>query len=187
MVILSSGLIFVHINRTGGCSIERAIEPIGDEPLVRHETAIVIRKRVGKSRFDQCHKFTVVRNPWDRMVSMYCHRCQNIRDRRYRSIKFGDFLRNLDKMGHKKIFTANQLDWISDRNGRLLVDEVGRFEELSSFWDGLCSSLSLDLQRLERINHSKHKRYDEYYNKRTKEIVAKRFARDIKYFGYKFV
>ena len=60
--------IFVHIPKTAGLSLIHAI--YGDNvELYGHKRIIQYQKVF--SHFDQFYKFTVVRNPWDRLYSAY--------------------------------------------------------------------------------------------------------------------
>ena len=74
MVLDDLGLIFVHITRTGGTSIEVALA--GQDwwqisPQTKHLSARQIRIQVGEEKWSDYFKFSIVRNPWDRVVSMF--------------------------------------------------------------------------------------------------------------------
>ena len=63
--------VFIHINKTGGSSVERALKiPFG------HETALEKIARMGRTQWDRRFSFTVIRNPWDKVVSHYHFRVQ---------------------------------------------------------------------------------------------------------------
>lgn len=83
--------IFVHIPKTAGCSIE-AVFGIGDKFVNPEQPGDERHRRLGEYRrlfpgeFGGYFKFTIVRNPWDMLVSRYSSR----REKRLRSIAFLD-------------------------------------------------------------------------------------------------
>lgn len=72
MVVDESGIIFVHVPRTGGTSIEK----IFDKPLGDTQPPTKIISEVGMAKWRQYFKFAVVRHPLDRLVSTYMFREQ---------------------------------------------------------------------------------------------------------------
>lgn len=83
-------------------------------------------------------------------------------------------------------FAYNQLDYLVDGEGKLLVDFVGRFENFSEDIRVCAEKARLRLQRIPRANASSHRHYSSYYTPELEEIVRERFARDIEYFSYNF-
>lgn len=66
-------IIFIHITKSAGGSVQRAFRINGFEFdfAEEHRTAQQHLEILGKNVFDECFKFSFVRNPWDRMVSIY--------------------------------------------------------------------------------------------------------------------
>ncbi len=81
----------------------------------------------------------------------------------------------------------NQLDWFTDDRGNILVDFIGKFESLQEDWAMITQKLGIrDTLPHKNQNSSNRKPYPEYYNERTKNIIADKFKVDIEYFGYTF-
>ncbi|MEM7131327.1 MAG: sulfotransferase family 2 domain-containing protein [Chloroflexota bacterium] len=149
--------------------------------LVRHQ------RRASAKEFQEYFKFTFVRNPWARVYSWY----QNVmRDENHRKrhgvpddCTFESFLED-----HANQWALQpQLYWLTDRKGNIPLDFIGRFESLAGDFAHVCEVLKLDDSDLPRMIASKSKHhYTDFYNEKTKKLVAKRYAEEIDYFGYHF-
>ncbi len=177
---------FVHINKTGGSSIERALRL----PF-EHKTAAEKIAELGADEWARRYTFTVVRNPWDKVVSHYHYRVQtNQTGLGARPLPFGDWVR-LAYRDHDPAYYDQprmfmpQADWITGPDGGLLVDEVCRFETLAADFAAVCRRIGTSAA----IPHEKPSRrgpYREHYDDAAAEIVREAFARDIERFHYQF-
>jgi chondroitin 4-sulfotransferase 11 len=188
--------IFIHIQKTGGASIEALLKENDDTvgPSLhqgrRHMFASEVRTLAGPDRWDRYFKFAFVRNPWDRLVSWY-HMCVQVQTPnpfsqyvREHAPTFEAFvMRTTTGMGKRT--TYNQLDYLTDERGVLLVDFVGRYEALDRDFAHVRERLGLS-SGLPHVNRSAHRHYRDYYTDEMRATVAKRFARDIDCFGYTF-
>ena len=149
--------------------------------------------------------FTVVRNPYDRLVSLYlCSYAiekpnEKLRDQGVNfKMSFEDFVKEV-RCNKRKWFTAHaghrhkpQLQWISDRTGKVRVEEIIRFENLDEDFYNLLEKWGIPQFKLKKINgaeyHTKKKRkhYRYYYNPVSKKIAEELYKEDLKYFNYEF-
>jgi len=192
--------IYTKIAKTGSTTIEKSL-PQGRKKGHYHlqDDIDVFTKNY--------FKFTFVRNPWERCVSSYFYVKQNKprRGRRYKNSTFREFLVNendffnfrtpwdkqsptLHRLFKKKsLGFEQQIDWISDERGDVLVDFVGKLEQISEDLPAIFERIGIPCkQKIPHLRKSKHKHYTEYYDDETREIVSEKYAKDIKEFGYEF-
>ena len=176
--------IFIHINKTGGSSIELALRI----PL-EHKTAREKIDEIGRRVWDRKLSFAVVRNPWDKVVSQFHY---TVKTRQAglgeKYIAFGDWVRaayrDRDPLycDYPSMFNP-QRDWLVDEDDQLAVNRILRFENLEKDFESLMVELGMDT-RLPHVKVSNRKSYREYYDDSTAEIVADVFAPDLELFGY---
>jgi hypothetical protein len=154
---------FVHIPKTGGTSIAAAYEPhmlfndvmlggtlLGEAlqgsyrrrfNLHKHSGARAIAEAAGRDRFDDVFSFAILRDPADRMMSLY------------------RWLRGLTKGEHPLLEPARALGFqpfaeIARRNltsqaahvkidGRLAVTRLYRFDDLDAAWAEVCGRVGI--------------------------------------------
>ena len=179
--------IFIHINKTGGTSIEKALGLEKD-----HLTAAEKKAAIGKQKWKKIYSFAFVRNPWDKVVSHYHHRVKmNITDLKNRKVGFKDWIQLTynDKDSYyydnPRMFMP-QVEWISDAQGRIIVKQVFRFERLNRDFNYLCEKLKLPNKQLPHFFQSERTDYRDYYNSDTADLIRESFQKDIKKFGYQF-
>lgn len=206
--------IFVHIPKTGGTALTLALEAracaddviIGDTPkalarrgklrglagaqkLRKHATLADLDGLIGPDEWDQFLCFTLVRNPWDRMVSYY----HWLRDQRFdhpavhlaQSLGFSDFLHHPSTIAAQKNWPAPAYmrDSLGQMRGRLFV----RLEHLAQDIAPLEQHLGFGLAPLARHNASaRGADYRSYYSARDADLIADICAADIAQFGYGF-
>jgi len=190
--------LYIHIPKCGGVSIKNALKNNEVKRDLLHNDLNNKRLIKQEDKLKKYFKFSFVRNPWDRMISLYHYFSQFKESRVFYSdniniikktqdMSFLDFCtkKNWQKM-HNGFHFKPMTDWISNDSGSLSLDYIGRVESLQKDFDIICDKIGIPHQELPRKNKSKHKHYTEYYDDETKQIVAEKYAKDIKHFGYKF-
>lgn len=140
-------------------------------------------------------KFAFVRNPWDRIVSCYSDRILNKNTAKHSNLKEcfdKDFEYFVDYIDRQDLTTANR--HIRLQTSLIPVNEidfVGRIENFAADLAYVFKTVGIRdkevrQQQLPKRNATDHKHYSQYYNERTKEIIARKYKEDIEAFGYEF-
>ena len=192
--------IFIHIPKCGGTSIEQSFgfrykkfsfkRSMGLHPnrtdnfWLQHCTLREIPTECGVD-VKNFFTFTIVRNPWDRMVSSFFYESRiNKKRHGFKFNNFNAFVRSPTYAAEQH--SLCQMDFIINERSEPYIDFIGRFENLQEDFNTVCDKIGIPRKQLPHKNKTKHKHYTEYYDDETKQIVAKKYAKDIEYFGYKF-
>lgn len=142
--------------------------------------------------------FMVVRNPWDRMVSLYNHRMRklytyyegkprnNSKDIAVAKQGFVPWLLTTPSLGDKVLTRMPQINWGKDQDGNYVIKDVLRYEKLSDHWSKLSNIYAWPVDVLLHINSSNTTDYRSVYNQEAIDHVAKYFAEDIELYSYDF-
>ena len=193
--------IFVHVPKTAGNSIQNYLINYSEDSIFIKQTPSNIDSKFHAERFgiesfdkkiykhsklntyydvwrkkyeniEDFFKFGSIRNPWDRAISFYFWKG-------YKSFDKKSFIDNL--------FLTSCADYFYVKKyNKHIHDYIIRFENLQEDFNTVCDKIGIPKQQLPHANKSEHKHYTEYYDDETRQIVAKKCAKDIEYFGYKF-
>ena len=199
---LDREFVFVHVQKTGGMSIKKALSTI--DGCVETNYHDFVSNLDNPEKF---FKFSFVRNPFDRIVSWYNMGIKkNINSKLVgydntfweylleNSTNFSEFLNCTEKiMEYKDIgkpyfksISFNQLDYFKDINGNIIMDYIGRFENIKDDFDKICNLLNINNLELPHINKFQHDDYRSYYTTKDIDKVTSLYSEDLKYFNYKF-
>lgn len=168
---------------------------------------------VSKNDFNNFYKFSFVRNPWDRVVSLYKFSKIN------QSVSFKRFVKSIlpKLVKDQEWFYGKQHDFIYHEN-QLNVDFVGKFENLHHDFSTVCNQLNITFEELPHKNKSheddglnkiknrvkflmsnpvetfhfqpdliKSKDYREYYTSdELIHLIYEMYKEDVEIFNYKF-
>ena len=164
-----------------------------------------IAGKLGQAKFSSYRRFAVVRNPFDHAISHYEYMKQLRRGglgKIYSKMSFEDCLHlranppipllslhgMLKGLGYYFSHFPGQYEFMSDRHGKLLVQDILKFENLEADLKTYCKNLGIDQISLPVTNKSKHrstqKSLRDYYTPACAELVCRIYRRDFDAFGY---
>ena len=148
--------------------------------------------------YGEYFKFTFVRNPWARLVSLYEHirRSNNAPD----VGPFEQWLRTIRPDGHggggsdappwQRYGAWSIESFIKDVEGRVLVDKVFRLEDVDTELMPALRRQGIPVGQGTQIGHKNRRpsggRYQSYYSRESAEYVAELYRYDVKNFRYRF-
>lgn len=199
------GVIFVHIPKTAGTSLEFALNMHGDITDVglekylyqeknlhnlfgkglQHLSIRQIQNSISKEIFSRYLKFSIVRNPYDRLVSFVAWQGDKWHNKQLLSKEgFQLFIERSQRKfwRSKSILPVPQSQFLYFR-GRMMMDFVLRFESLEKDAERLSELLQTEILLEYRMN-SNHLDYRSYYDEKSIKWVRKVYRKDFEYFSY---
>ena len=192
-----AGIIFVHIPKNGGTSVNRSLYG----RFMGHSTARDIQRWAPKS-FEKLPSLALSRNPWDRCLSAYrfAHAGQAndalsdvgmTANPVYQSKVFESFesfvlewLPTVDLLKEDHVFHPQQR-FITHAD-ETLVTHVGQIEEMEEFETYVSDVLGRRVS-FGHVNHTtKGDGYQAHFTDNMVETIAQIYADDIMKFGYSF-
>ena len=144
------------------------------------------RREIGRKQFDTYFKFGFVRNPWDRVVSLYERtEALQLRDR----MTFDQFVDWIQYSSATCVHSSPhryQLDWFVDPNEIGEHISIGKFERLDEDWAFVAKKLGVSENLPHQRANPRGRHYTEYYTPRSRDIIANKFKADIERFDYEF-
>ena len=156
------------------------------QPFVDHVRCEEVIQTLGAETFNAYFSFSFVRNPWAWVLSQYSYALKNPRHNRHRLVKeFNDFDSYLKWHCKEDDHLYLQKSFVCDTNGKLLVNFIGKQEQLEKDFNHVCKTIGI-ASKLPTFNVSTKSSYKNHYNQDTRDLVASRYAQDIDLFGYHF-
>lgn len=144
-----------------------------------HMPAKAVRATIPASTWNSYFKFCVERNPWDKVLSGF-----------HMEKDFPDGLKTMEAYLGKNRLPINHPIY-TDNDGKLIVDEVIRYESLMEGLGRVFGRLGIPFSGTLGINaksgHQKTRTpYQQVYTESQKALIARAFAKEIEMHGYTF-
>ena len=198
--------LFVHVQKTGGVTVQETLEELLPDArpkkrVARHDTLAQILEREPELR--KYWTFGFVRNPWARMVSWFemvprfkAYADEGI-ERYAKQFRENKFLISMheDYSDFDAFIMKAPEQWARLRTPQISylvtstrhADFIGRTESLEADMRAVFARLDLPAADLPQLNAGKPSiDYRDYYTDTTRARVAEMFARDVAAFDYEF-
>ena len=191
-------VVFLHIPRTGGTTVEKILglyEPWpavrvdwlrgpydrnGESVQLQHLPLAELSKVAGED-FTDWYKFAFVRNPWDRLVSAFSF----MKGPKAGFPQFVERVQSVvatgDRIAGKNCHLRPQTDYALDE-----LDFLGRFETFERDLTRVLEEIGVPPGDIPHAHKTKREHYSQYYDETTRRRVADIYARDIEMLEYHF-
>lgn len=183
--------IFVHIPKAAGISV--ALTLFGNYGG-SHRTLRWYQNNYMRHTFSRYFKFTFVRNPYDRLYSAYTFLRKggiNDEDRAFSErvlVKyetFEDFV--LGYLNEETIYSYihfyPQLEFLIDRNHKIAVDFIGRFENIDQDFFRVSQKIGVN-KTLPHLNKTESKKEQPVFSDQVKAKIQELYKDDFMKLGY---
>ncbi len=184
--------LFIAVPKTGSSSVEALLEPRADEELSgrwnKHVLAMKLRDELSPAIWSGAYKFAFVREPYSWMQSWYRYRQRaalknpaHPHHHRYTgNLSFDEFVAGF-RSGELML---RQCDFLTSKEGELLVDHVGRYEHLARDFSRVSDILGIENIPLPVRNQSPGADSGIAMSPDSRRIIREYFARDFELFDY---
>ncbi len=208
--------LFLSYPRTASRSVRKVLDRYSDvesvnvtrvspeQPFYHHMPAKEVKQVFDEMGWDwfRYRRFCIVRNPYERVVSLYYHHL-SMRTRRApglapmarvkallkysfeRTKSFKAYVQSLHR-GHTLALPLDRFILADDASP--LVDDVLRYEELADELPGYLLQLGIqvDPEEIPRVGSSGIQDYSAHYDEETRSLVGDLYRYEIDRFGYRF-
>lgn len=202
MTVVGKTFLFIHVPKAAGQSLSKRLGGV-TQGLPGHAPLWWIDPALRRDRFS----FGFVRNPWDRMVSLYSFQST----KKIRNGESPEYQAHIRELGFARWLTEDQMFMPQDEAWR--TDDLPPMQRRSQLWwvegcdfIGKVEALEADFAKIEprlqlprswlsflgrkpqmvHKNRSQRADYRDYYDATTKAFIAEHFAADIQRFDYSF-
>ena len=187
---LEAEMKMIRLNRK--LKYQKSFQNRGAVTFGHYDYVGLMEEGIVSADFDaRAFKFCVVRDPWDRIASLYFYSLRN-------KVYDGEFIEFLSEI-HRGIPPVGlynvrglsqsnpQVDWITDRDGRIIADELYRMENLAEAEADLRGRFNLGGEGIGHANktsrdRSKHELF--HTHDEIIPMVKEVYARDFEVLGY---
>jgi len=210
MLSIKYNFLFIHVPKTAGNSIQEVLRNYSENKVVclspwhdgiekyevrdetfkdisKHSTITLYKKLLPADIFSKLFKFATVRNPWERLVSMYFWRNSGRNE-----WNRGGFIKLLNDTPPLRQYITLPRHFLLRkimRGGQCLtrdLDYLMKFEDLDNDFKNVCAKIGIPFAALPRRNVAQHEHYSRYYDKELIAMVRKKFAEEIQWGEYEF-
>lgn len=186
-LFLEKKCIFFHIPKTAGISISNSI--FGDVKW-GHRSVSFYKSHYGEKVFNSLYKFCFVRNPYDRLFSAFTFLKKggiNNQDLEFSNSYLQEFA-SFDEFVLKGLEKEEIINWVHfkpqytfvcDDNDNIVMDFVGKMENLNADFNTVCKHLKIDSE-LQKLNMSFAKKNE--FSEEVKAMIKLKYQKDFNLF-----
>ena len=171
--------------------------PLISRDIRTHTSALIGKEFFEKNGWDwnSYFKFGFIRNPWDRMMSSYRYLIENIKNRKNPNPRNVEIYETFHDRPIKDFVMERSgdaaLNYLCDKNGNLMVDYVGKFENLRGDVKEIIARINPNTKdcqwNLPHTNETKKtQHYSAFYDNESKERVRSVCWKTIELGNYEF-
>lgn len=199
MISHTKKFIYIHINKCGGTSLTDILSKYATDfntnkiGYREHSTMSEVYSAIGNDLADSYYKFTVIRNPYDRLSSFYRH-IKRVNSwiyikmsKKFDITTFNKFINVLPELYKSRsdyeIGIISLSEWLTV-NDKIKINKIIKLEDLNNEYKNLSNKFGFEVD-LKKLNQDPNRvDHKTLYTNEMKDIVKYIYDVDFKNFNY---